>query len=99
MFAAPSRLTPGAQVVGRASNDTCTCRPAISHPEELHVHRSRLRIPKALTTGQELLERMGQQLICDHVLAARYQLAGCDLVEICGELAIARLAVHHICLE
>src|SRR5947207_3075783 len=78
------RLTPGAQVVGGASNDACTGRPPISHPEELHVHRGRLGVPKALAAGQQLLERMGQQLVCDHVLPAGHQLAGCDLVEICG---------------
>ena len=83
------------------------CRPTkaalaarrVTPAGELHVDGDGLSVALALAARQQLLERVREELIGDHVLATREQLASRDLVQNGGHLVIARQAVQDVVLE
>ena len=65
---------------------------AVAQAAEAHVHRGGLGVAQALAAREQLLERVREQLIRRHVLAAREQLTGGDLVEDGGHLVVPGVA-------
>ena len=86
-------MTPRAQGITRPSDERLVRRLAVAPGGELHVDGGRLRVSLALASGQQLLERMGQQLIGGHVLATPEELARRDLVEDGRHLVVAQQPV------
>src|SRR5687767_9863505 len=93
------RLTPRAECVAGARYKRLIRRAAITPSDKLHVHRGGFGISQALAAGQELFERVREQLIRGHVLSAPEQFAGRNLVENRGHLVIPGQTVDDVALE
>src|SRR6185295_663088 len=59
---ATSGLTPDAQVVTRADQQTGVGGMAVAEPAELHVHDGDLGIPRPLVVHEQLLDDGGEEL-------------------------------------
>ena len=53
------------------ATNACVRRLPVPPRHELHVHRGRLGVSEALAAGEQLLERVREQLVGGHVLPAR----------------------------
>ena len=78
-----------ASLTARASRQVTSCMLIVGG----------LGIAEPLAARQQLLQRMREQLVREHVLPTAEQLAGRDLVEHGGHLVIAREAIEHVALE
>src|SRR5438094_210311 len=95
----PLRLPPCTEIVRGTADQTPASGFATAHAQQLHVHRCHFGITGSFTTGQELFQRMREQLIRGHILTPREQFAGSHFVQNRSHFMIARRGVEHIVFE
>src|SRR5687768_1188672 len=94
-----SWLPPGTEIAGCAANQAGARCTAMEESAQPHVHRCRLRIPHALAAGKELLERVGQELVCRDILSTSQQLTGSNLIQNRGHFVVRGPRIDHVAFE
>src|SRR5262249_6455433 len=75
MMSPPLRLAPRAPVIRGPADQTRHGGAAVQQAAQLHVHDGGLGVPQPFAAGEQLFERVRQELIRRHVLASGEQLA------------------------